>query len=208
MNNNHPIKKRTRFLEGKLLFAVVLIGLLFSIQVGQAQASDDLGSTVSGLDIQSEVSAMSPESAVNLANQRRCEAIATHRSNWSNLCWKSHRTSDTVYVEAIQMILWCQGHFGRNAHVSEVDGDFGNKTYQAVRSFQARHGLQVDGVVGSQTWQALRNQLKVEVFWNGVEWYTVRNGMRNSHCDRPFYYASDRDLWVLNSRGRSIIMHD
>ncbi|GLC30966.1 peptidoglycan-binding protein [Clostridium omnivorum] len=36
-----------------------------------------------------------------------------------------------------------------------ADGAFGNKTEQAVISFQRDHGLLVDGVVGSQTWGAL-----------------------------------------------------
>lgn len=36
-----------------------------------------------------------------------------------------------------------------------VDGIFGDKTYEAVKAYQADHGLQVDGVVGSKTWDKL-----------------------------------------------------
>ncbi|MCX7921134.1 MAG: spore cortex-lytic enzyme [Clostridia bacterium] len=36
-----------------------------------------------------------------------------------------------------------------------VDGKYGYKTYQAVRSFQAKNGLKVDGVAGPQTLAAL-----------------------------------------------------
>jgi len=36
-----------------------------------------------------------------------------------------------------------------------LDGKYGPKTAQAVRSFQASHGLQVDGVVGDLTWRKL-----------------------------------------------------
>lgn len=36
-----------------------------------------------------------------------------------------------------------------------VDGIFGNKTLEAVKAYQADHGLTVDGVVGKKTWGAL-----------------------------------------------------
>lgn len=36
-----------------------------------------------------------------------------------------------------------------------VDGSYGNKTYQAVRKFQAKNGLTVDGVAGTKTLEAL-----------------------------------------------------
>jgi N-acetylmuramoyl-L-alanine amidase len=36
-----------------------------------------------------------------------------------------------------------------------VDGDYGYQTYRAVRSFQAKNGLQVDGVAGPETLAAL-----------------------------------------------------
>lgn len=36
-----------------------------------------------------------------------------------------------------------------------VDGIFGDKTYEAVKAYQADHDLQVDGVVGSKTWDKL-----------------------------------------------------
>lgn len=46
------------------------------------------------------------------------------------------------YVKAIQAILG--GLF--------VDGIFGAKTKQAVKDFQAKHGLKQDGIVGKNTW--------------------------------------------------------
>jgi cell wall-associated NlpC family hydrolase len=44
-----------------------------------------------------------------------------------------------------------------NYDVGNVDGDFGEWTWQAVVDFQADHGLLEDGIVGSQTWEAFRN---------------------------------------------------
>ena len=40
----------------------------------------------------------------------------------------------------------------------EVDRDFDEKTYRAVRTFQRDKGLEADGVVGTETWAALFSQ--------------------------------------------------
>lgn len=37
---------------------------------------------------------------------------------------------------------------------TDVDGDFGQKTLEATRSFQQKHGLSVDGIVGPKSWKA------------------------------------------------------
>lgn len=36
-----------------------------------------------------------------------------------------------------------------------ADGDFGNETLKAVKSYQKKHGLVVDGIVGPKTWRSL-----------------------------------------------------
>lgn len=41
-----------------------------------------------------------------------------------------------------------------------VDGDFGNLTEEAVKTFQSRHKLRVDGIVGDKTWAALKGTVR------------------------------------------------
>jgi len=43
----------------------------------------------------------------------------------------------------------------KTSYILKIDGDFGNKTLQAVIEFQKEHGLKVDGVVGPLTWSKL-----------------------------------------------------
>lgn len=45
----------------------------------------------------------------------------------------------------------------RGYNTGGFDGDFGSKTYDAVKSFQANKGLTKDGEVGKNTWKALMN---------------------------------------------------
>lgn len=58
--------------------------------------------------------------------------------------------SKSGYVETLQLLL-----NGKNEAGLEADGEFGNKTDSAVRSFQQKNGLNVDGVVGVKTWTQL-----------------------------------------------------
>lgn len=58
--------------------------------------------------------------------------------------------SEGENVRALQLLL-----NGKNYNCGTVDGDFGSKTLQAVKSFQKATGLDVDGIVGKNTWTAL-----------------------------------------------------
>ena len=45
----------------------------------------------------------------------------------------------------------------------DVDGEFGKKTQNAVKSYQQKNGLSVDGIVGVNTWNSLsENNIKLE----------------------------------------------
>ena len=61
-----------------------------------------------------------------------------------------HNGDSGAGVRAIQTALNAQGF------KVTVDGDFGDKTEQAVKSFQAKNDLKQDGVVGPLTWKKLK----------------------------------------------------
>ena len=43
--------------------------------------------------------------------------------------------------------------------ITNLDGDFGRETENAVKEFQSENGLAVDGIVGSNTWRTLLNSV-------------------------------------------------
>ena len=61
-----------------------------------------------------------------------------------------HNGDSGAGVEAIQTALTTHGF------KVTVDGQFGDKTEQAVKSFQAKNDLKQDGVVGPLTWKKLK----------------------------------------------------
>ena len=67
-----------------------------------------------------------------------------------NIAYPVLRKGSTgVYVEVLQKKLNDAGHN------LDVDGDFGNKTLEAVKDYQKVNGLVVDGIVGAKTWEKL-----------------------------------------------------
>lgn len=59
-----------------------------------------------------------------------------------------------IYVSIIQYILYKKKFF---TSVSEVDGEFGPNTKEAVKEFQKNAGIEADGMVGKDTWYHLFN---------------------------------------------------
>jgi hypothetical protein len=62
------------------------------------------------------------------------------------------RGSQGEAVRQLQNALISKGY---SCGAYGADGNFGDGTDNAVRKFQADHGLEVDGIVGSATWNAL-----------------------------------------------------
>ena len=59
-------------------------------------------------------------------------------------------------VRELQATLKSLGYRDANGHVLNADGDFGDRTREALRVFQRAHGIDPIGVVGPQTRAALR----------------------------------------------------
>mgnify|MGYP004678914641 CR=1 FL=1 len=81
-------------------------------------------------------------SIINKYNLTKYDGVATSQSTLR----KGNRGND---VKQLQSNLRDRGY------TVAVDGIFGNKTLEAVKAYQADHGLTVDGVVGKKTWGAL-----------------------------------------------------
>ena len=64
---------------------------------------------------------------------------------------RGDKGTEVAYIQAILMDLgYDLGSWG-------ADGDFGKKTEEAVKIFQASHGLEPDGIVGPKTLEALES---------------------------------------------------
>jgi Putative peptidoglycan binding domain len=65
------------------------------------------------------------------------------------------------------LVVWAQQHLIAAGQSVPVTGIFGNRTFAAVKAFQAANGLLVDGVVGTVTWRALLQRTPVRIRWAG-----------------------------------------
>jgi peptidoglycan hydrolase-like protein with peptidoglycan-binding domain len=61
--------------------------------------------------------------------------------------------SKGAQVKSMQTLLIRK--FSISCGTSGADGDFGNGTLTAVKTFQRRKGLEADGICGHDTWSAL-----------------------------------------------------
>lgn len=74
-----------------------------------------------------------------------------------------------------------QTKLNQNGYKLDVDGVFGNKTYNAVLDYQRKNKLAVDGVVGNETWGSLNKTTKPDHKTTGKE---VMSGVSDETYDK------------------------
>jgi hypothetical protein len=74
--------------------------------------------------------------------------------------WKTSTKNTEGQVKTAQRILRECGYKGKDGKPLLIDGDFGDNTEYAVKSYQKKHGLTVDGIVGTPDWQKLLCEYK------------------------------------------------
>ena len=73
-----------------------------------------------------------------------------------------------------------QGQLSNYGYDVAADGDFGPATAEAVKEFQAAHGLAVDGLVGPSTYEALLGKAMPQVS-RGSNYFVRRIGSAERH---------------------------
>src|SRR5438270_3738463 len=100
--------------------------------------------------------------AIPIATSGTAQAAScntTAKFSWYNNCTVSTSSySHSNFTVAIQVMvqIYDQDHCGP---LIGIDGYYGSQTANAVKCWQAGHGLSADGVVGPQTWTSLMNAL-------------------------------------------------
>ena len=89
---------------------------------------------------------------INKNNLTQYDSVVTEKSSAiqqtaRSTLKKGSRGADVTYL---QQRLTAKGY-----GVGAIDGIFGQKTLDAVKAYQAEHGLVIDGVVGAKTWGLL-----------------------------------------------------
>lgn len=102
------------------------------------------------------------------------------------------------YVRMIQSSMWAYGGSSRTyiSNAGGTDGAYGEKTYYAVRDFQAANDLNPDGGVGYETWGTIAELTSVS--GSGSTYTFLLNGY---YCLRAVVGATTSSTWYYYQRG-------
>ncbi len=99
----------------------------------------------------------------------------TGAQTWKALVKQVQSGDAGGYVKAAQRLL------NRFGYGLTVDGSFGPRTRDAVRSFQSAKGLAVDGIVGPITWQTLAGSAAGTTNPPATNCSSVTSGVSSAH---------------------------
>lgn len=96
-------------------------------------------------------------STVNNNNNKNMEKKSLeHTNNYVSVAMLTVRKGDNNnYVTTLQRLLKARGFTDNNKNILKVDGDFGEKTEQAVIKFQKYFKIGSDGICGKITWSQI-----------------------------------------------------
>ena len=114
--------------------------------------------------------------------------------------------------EAVKQLQKSLIKLGYNLGAWGADGDFGNATYNAVKAFQQKNGLDVDGVVGNATWKAIQAALSTtissdEIYRVRKSWLDVKSQIgayKNLNNAKAAVDKLNSGYHVYNSKGTEV----
>lgn len=119
----------------------------------------------------------------------------------------SRKTACLLWLFSAVLTITCSATFhpgDRGAQIREiqqalvndgislgVDGDYGTSTTEAIRKFQAAHGLECDGILGAQTYAALMGRPMPE---NRSEYFVQKSGLPDAEL-----MAAEREITAVQA---------
>lgn len=86
----------------------------------------------------------------NISSVNSTGGISDFDKNYINTLPLLYKGCKSIFVKVLQLLL---NYYG--GCELDLDGDFGPRTYNAVKVYQKANKLEVDGVVGRETWTQL-----------------------------------------------------
>jgi Putative peptidoglycan binding domain len=117
------------------------------------------------------------------------------RGDWSNNC----TTQSPAYSNLVVAIQFTTGRVGCGP--GNIDGSFGQQTYNAVICVQRNNGLSQDGIVGPKTWRALQSGLYYLGGQAGWSYWTSYYGCYTIAQCGNFRKWLSSDIWYFKWPG-------